>query len=33
VIAVADVDNWVGLGLAALILVYLVIVLVHPERF
>jgi K+-transporting ATPase KdpF subunit len=33
VIAVADVDNWVGLGLAALILVYLVIVLVRPERF
>ena len=29
----ADVDNAIGLGLAVLALVYLVIVLVFPERF
>ena len=26
-------DNWVGLGLAALVIAYLVLVLVFPERF
>lgn len=26
-------DNWVGLGLAVVALLYLVFVLVHPERF
>jgi hypothetical protein len=32
-IAVAGYDNWVGLLLAALAVVYLVLVLVFPERF
>jgi K+-transporting ATPase KdpF subunit len=27
------VDNWVGLGLAVLLAVYLVVVLVRPEKF
>jgi K+-transporting ATPase KdpF subunit len=27
------VDNWVGLGFAVLLAIYLVIVLVRPERF
>ena len=27
------VDNWVGLGIAVLLAVYLVIVLVRPEKF
>jgi K+-transporting ATPase KdpF subunit len=27
------VDNWVGLGIAALLAIYLVLVLVFPERF
>jgi K+-transporting ATPase KdpF subunit len=27
------VDNWVGLGLAVLLTIYLVVVLVRPERF
>lgn len=31
-IAVA-IENWVGLGLAVLVAVYLVVVLVLPERF
>ena len=32
-ILAAAVDNWVGLGLAALVAVYLVVVLVRPEKF
>jgi K+-transporting ATPase KdpF subunit len=27
------VDNWVGLGIALLLAIYLVIVLVRPEKF
>jgi K+-transporting ATPase KdpF subunit len=27
------VDNWVGLGIAGLLAIYLVLVLVFPERF
>jgi K+-transporting ATPase KdpF subunit len=27
------VDNWVGLGIACLLAIYLVLVLVFPERF
>jgi K+-transporting ATPase KdpF subunit len=33
VIAVSDLDNWVGLALGVLGILYLVAVLVHPERF
>jgi hypothetical protein len=33
VIATEGYDNWVGLGLAALAVVYLILVLVFPERF
>ena len=29
----AAADNWIGLGLAVAAVVYLVIVLAHPERF
>ena len=29
----AAIDNWVALGLAGLLTIYLVIVLVKPERF
>lgn len=29
----AAVDNWIGLGLAGLLAIYLVVVLVKPERF
>jgi K+-transporting ATPase KdpF subunit len=29
----AAVDNWVGLGIAVLLAIYLVLVLVFPERF
>ena len=29
----AAIDNWVGLGLSVLLTVYLVVVLVRPERF
>lgn len=29
----AAVDNWIGLGLAGLLAIYLVIVLVRPEKF
>ena len=29
----AAVDNWIALGLAGLLVVYLVVVLVKPERF
>ncbi len=32
-IAVADIDNWIGLGIAGLGIVYLFLVLIHPERF
>jgi len=32
-ILAAAVDNWVGLGLSVLVTVYLVIVLVRPEKF
>jgi K+-transporting ATPase KdpF subunit len=28
-----SIDNWIGLGLAVLLTVYLVIVLVTPEKF
>ncbi|MFN8024259.1 MAG: potassium-transporting ATPase subunit F [Acidimicrobiales bacterium] len=29
----SSVDNWVGLALAVAAVLYLVVVLVHPERF
>ncbi len=29
----ASVDNWIGLGLALLLTIYLVVVLVRPEKF
>ena len=29
----AAVDNWVGLGLSVLLTIYLVVVLVRPEKF
>ncbi len=29
----AAIDNWVGLGIAGLLAIYLVLVLVFPERF
>jgi K+-transporting ATPase KdpF subunit len=29
----ADYDNWIGLALGALAVVYLVLVLIFPERF
>ena len=32
-IAESGADNWVGLGLAIAAIVYLVIVLISPERF
>ncbi len=32
-IAEAEYDNWVGLILAALAVIYLVLVLIFPERF
>ena len=32
-IAASGYDNWIGLALASLAIVYLVIVLVFPERF
>ena len=32
-IAVTDYDNWVALALAALAVIYLVLVLIFPERF
>jgi K+-transporting ATPase KdpF subunit len=32
-IATASYDNWLGLALATLGIVYLVVVLVFPERF
>jgi hypothetical protein len=33
VIAAAAYDNWVGLGLAIVAIVYLLAVLIFPERF
>jgi K+-transporting ATPase KdpF subunit len=33
VILAAAADNWIGLGLSALLTIYLVIVLVRPEKF
>ena len=30
---IASADNWIGLGLAGLIVLYLVIVIVFPEKF
>jgi K+-transporting ATPase KdpF subunit len=33
VIFASGVDNWVGLGIAVLLAIYLVIVLVRPEKF
>jgi len=33
VIATAGYDNWVGLALAVLGVLYLIIVLISPERF
>ena len=32
-IAVADIDNWIGLGIAGRGIVSLLLVLIHPERF
>lgn len=32
-IAASAADNWIGLGLAAAIVVYLILVIVFPERF
>jgi K+-transporting ATPase KdpF subunit len=32
-IALTDVDNWIGLGIAGLGVVYLFLVLIRPERF
>jgi len=29
----ADLDNWIGLGVAGLLAIYLIVVLVRPERF
>jgi K+-transporting ATPase KdpF subunit len=29
----AAADNWIGLGLSVLLTIYLVVVLVRPERF
>jgi F subunit of K+-transporting ATPase (Potass_KdpF) len=31
--AASDTDNWVGLVLASLAVVYLILVIVFPERF
>jgi K+-transporting ATPase KdpF subunit len=33
VILASAVDNWIGLGLAVLLAIYLVVVLVRPEKF
>ena len=33
VVIAAAADNWIGLGLAGLLAIYLVLVLVLPERF
>ncbi|MET0908858.1 MAG: potassium-transporting ATPase subunit F [Ilumatobacteraceae bacterium] len=32
-IALTDFDNWVALGIAGLGVIYLFLVLIHPERF
>jgi hypothetical protein len=32
-LAVSDADNWIGLGLSVLIVLYLIGVLVFPEKF
>jgi len=32
-ILASAVDNWIGLGLAVLLAIYLVVVLVRPEKF
>ena len=32
-IIAAAADNWIGLGLAVLLTIYLVVVLVRPEKF
>lgn len=32
-IVAAAADDWIGLGLAALLTVYLIVVLVRPEKF
>jgi len=29
----ADLDNWVGLAVAVVLTIYLIVVLVSPERF
>jgi K+-transporting ATPase KdpF subunit len=33
VIFASAVDNWVGLGIAVVLAIYLVVVLVRPEKF
>jgi hypothetical protein len=33
VIAVSSTDNWIALGLSVVAIVYLVLVVVFPERF
>jgi K+-transporting ATPase KdpF subunit len=33
VIVASAVDNWIGLGLAVLLTIYLLVVLVRPEKF
>ena len=33
VVLAADVDDWLGLGIAAVLLVLLVLALLFPERF
>jgi K+-transporting ATPase KdpF subunit len=32
-IAAASIDNWIGLGLAVGLTIYLILVLLFPERF
>ena len=32
-ILAADFDNWIGLGVTALLTIYLIVVLVRPDRF
>ena len=32
-IAVSSADNWIGLGLGIVAIVYLLLILVFPERF
>ena len=33
VLAAASLDNWIGLGLAVGLAIYLILVLLFPERF